>query len=486
MSSLEPNPTTLVGDLLIPGSPSAPSACADAPRWSLATRLAFRFGFLYLGLFILLNYLTVPEWMLFNVAPNTTEIVIGNLWPFRAVVSWVAKHIFHLTTANFISEYDASTWVQIFCILVVASVGTLLWSIRDRKRVSYPRLHVWFRVMVLVWLGATMFYYGAGKVVPAQMWFPRLSRLLERFGDFSPMAVLWSSIGASRSYEFFTGCVEIAGGLLLFMPRTTLLGALICAASMTNVFIMNMTYDVNVKGWSLHLILMAAFLLAPDAKRLMNLFLLNRPAQPSFRVPLFRSPSADRVAQTVILLVGVILLAAGLNLSVRYYGTVVAGTPPPLYGIWTVEDFSVDGQSRPPLITDNVRWRRVVFENIFPWARGQEIFQSGRFANAEEMLVYGMDEEPQENDTNDEPEREHGGVAIVNVGDGTLEVFTDFPDESAVFSLSYSQPAPDQLILDGVVRGRKIHAQMRMMDTSKFYLVTHANRLNWKGSGAYR
>jgi hypothetical protein len=253
---------------------------------------------------------------------------------------------------------------------------------------------------------------------------------------------------------------------------------------MTNVFILNMTYDVNIKGYSFHLLLMSAFLIGADAKRLMNLFFLNRPVQPSFRVPLFRSHSADRVAQAVILLVGVILLAAGLNGAVRYYGITVAGPLPPLYGIWTVEDFSVDGQSRPPLITDNVRWRRVVFENIHPWARAQEIFKSGKFANAEEMHVYGMDDDVSRMD--DQQEREFGGVAIVNVGAGTLELFTEFPDESAQLDLSYAQPTPDQLILDAVVKGRKIHAQMRLMDASKFYLVTHANKLNWIGSGAYR
>jgi hypothetical protein len=301
------------------------------------------------------------------------------------------------------------------------------------------------------------------------------------------MAVLWASIGASRSYEFFTGCAEIVGGLFLFIPRTTLLGALICAASMTNVFILNMTYDVNVKGWSSHLILMSAFLLAPDAKRLMNMFLLNRPVQPSFRVPLFRSPSVDRAAQGVILLVGVILLAGGFNSAVRRYRAEVAEPLPPLYGIWTVEDFSVDGQSRPPLITDNVRWRLVVFENMHPWARRAEIFRGAKFANAQDMHIHCMADEPKEMDvygTDDEPEREHGGVAIVNVGAGTVELFTDFPDKSEL--LSYAQPAPDQLILDGVLRGRKIHAQMRLLDTSKFYLVTHANKLNWTGSGNYR
>jgi len=124
----------------------------------------------------------------------------------------------------------------------------------------------------------------------------------------------------------------------------------------------------------------------------------------------------------------------------------------------------------PPLITANVRWRRVVFENIFPWSRGQEIFQRGKFANAEYMHIYGMDDEPKGMDWG-----AHGGYATFNVGAGTVELVTHFPDESAL--LSYAQPAPDQLILDGVLRGRKIHAQMRLLDTSKFYLVTHANKL---------
>jgi len=95
------------------------------------------------------------------------------------------------------------------------------------------------------------------------------------------------------------------------------------------------------------------------------------------------------------------------------------------------------------------------------------------------MHIYGMDDEPKEMDWG-----AHGGYATFNVGAGTVELVTHFPDESAL--LSYAQPAPDQLILDGVLRGRKIHAQMRLLDTSKFYLVTHANKLNWTDSGAYR
>jgi hypothetical protein len=34
----------------------------------------------------------------------------------------------------------------------------------------------------------------------------------------------------------------------------------------------------------------------------------------------------------------------------------------PLYGIWRVDEFTADGQVRPPLLTDNLRWQRVIFD----------------------------------------------------------------------------------------------------------------------------
>jgi hypothetical protein len=43
----------------------------------------------------------------------------------------------------------------------------------------------------------------------------------------------------------------------------------------------------------------------------------------------------------------------------RYGG----GVPKPaLYGIWDVEQMSIDGEVRSPLLTDYERWRRVVFD----------------------------------------------------------------------------------------------------------------------------
>ena len=245
---------------------------APVERWGLALRIAFRFCVAYFTLFSLSNQildglLAVPR----------LNIELSALWPLRHITFWTATHIFRikheLVYTGSGSGDKTFDWVLAFCLLVIAAVITLVWSILDRRRPNYVTFHKWFRLAMRFALASEMFLYGISKVIPLQMPFPYLTRLLEPYGNFSPMAVLWSSIGASTSYEIFTGCAETLGGILLLTPRTTTLGALVCLADMIQVFMLNMTYDVPVKLFSFHLILFSLFLLAPDARRLFNFFL---------------------------------------------------------------------------------------------------------------------------------------------------------------------------------------------------------------------
>src|SRR5208282_4219864 len=117
----------------------------------------------------------------------------------------------------------------------------------DRRRENYFSLYKWFRLFIRFSLASQMLSYGWAKAIPLQMPFPSLVKLLEPYGNFSPMGVLWSSVGSSQAYEIFAGCAEMLGGILLLVPRTTMLGALVCLAATTQVFMLNMAYDVPVK-----------------------------------------------------------------------------------------------------------------------------------------------------------------------------------------------------------------------------------------------
>ena len=121
-----------------------------------------------------------------------------------------------------------------------------------------------------------MISYGAVKVIKSQFPDPSLARLMQTYGDSSPMGLLWTFMGASKSYNIFTGGVECLGGFLLFIPRLTTLGALVSIGALANIFMLNMSYDVPVKLYSFHLLLMAVVLAAPDLRRLCRLLSVSR------------------------------------------------------------------------------------------------------------------------------------------------------------------------------------------------------------------
>ena len=195
-----------------------------------------------------------------------------------------------------------------------------------------------------------MFDYGMAKIIPTQFPAPSLVTLVEPVGHLSLTDVLWTSIGAAPAYQIFTGFAELLGGLLLLVPRTTMLGAMICLADMVQVFVLNMTYDFGLKQISFHLLLMSVFLLAPDFSRLVNVFFLNRPAGASATPPLLRTPRANRLALAAQLVFGAYLLVMYTRIGVSYwYGDGGGGSPrSPLYGIWDVDQLAVDGQLRSP------------------------------------------------------------------------------------------------------------------------------------------
>jgi uncharacterized membrane protein YphA (DoxX/SURF4 family) len=415
-----------------------------ARDWSAAKRIAFRFCVVYFGLYIVLTQMLTS--LLLATTNDSGAFELDMTRPAKAAIVWVAAHVFRMArpivtfeTGSGDRVYD---WVELACILALAVLGTALWSALGRKRRSYPKLHAWFRLFVRLALAATMFTYGMVKVVPLQMPFPSLNRLVEPYGNLSPMGVLWASIGASPAYEIFVGCAEMIGGILLILPRTTMLGALVCLADATEVFTLNMTYDVPVKLLSLHMILLALFLLAPDARRLLNMFFLGRAVPRCSGFPLFRAARANRLALAIQILAGVFLIAANVYAAASGYKTYGAGRPrSPLYGIWNVETLTLDGQVRAPVQTDASRWRRVVFDR------------------PDSMTIWSMADQAQ------------FYAATIDAKAKTLTL-AKFGGGASKANFSYARPNARHLILDGLWDSRKIHAELELLDESAFLLKT--------------
>ena len=165
-------------------------------------------------------------------------------------------------------------------------------------------------------------------------------------------------MGYSTAYTVFSGAAEVLGGALLFLRRTTTLGALVICAVMTNIVMLNFCYDVPVKLYSSHLLLMAAFLLIPDVGRLLDVLVWQRPTQPGSLAPPFTSRRLRRGALVVKLSFIGFLLYEGIYGSIesmKKYGDQAPKIA--MHGLYDIEELSYEGQATPP------RWRRISVTN---------------------------------------------------------------------------------------------------------------------------
>ena len=402
-------------------------------RWAPATRVAFRFCVLYFGLYVvttqMLNGLLV--------IPNFGIPSLETVPPLRNVIEWTALHVCGITRPLVItgsgSGDKTANWVAAFCLLVISALGTVVWSAADRKRTAYPSLNRWFCLFMRFAVGTTMLGYGIVKAFPLQMPYPPLTRLLEPFGNFSPMGALWYSVGASPGYERFAGSMELTAAVLLFIPRLSLLGAIVAFADLVQIFTLNMTYDVPVKLFSFHLILMSLFLMAPDIPRLIKALLPRIPG--------------GNLLVTAQVLLAAYYIGNGVYQANRSWHTFGGGAPKPeLYGIWNVDRMFTNGVERSPLVTDYGRWRRVVIQNqatLYFW-RMDDTFGS-----------YPAKYDPTAQSI----------------------VLTKPSDKNWKASLAFQRPDTDHLILTGVIDGQRLELRTTRIDREKFLLVSRG--FNW-------
>lgn len=315
------------------------SSTGSTDRWPAWLCAAFRFSFVYLALFCL----PIPgQTSVLNIVPHAgNEMERAVRQRLEGVAVWVGRHVVHL-------EGRAATWhgggsgdtalhyVLYGCMAAAAMLGTIIWTLLDRRRPHYRTAFAWLHLLLRFTLAAAMLEYGFSKIFPRQFGQPGLEVLTQTYGDSTPMRLLWTFMGSSAIYRVACGVGEVVGGVLLMFRRTSMLGALLTAAIMFNVMLMNFGYDVPVKLYSTHLFLASVFLLLPDAHALYRFFVLRQPAAPSGWPPPPRPGAliwASRIACSLV------LIGALLSFGVGTWESTARPRPQrsELYGLWQID-----------------------------------------------------------------------------------------------------------------------------------------------------
>jgi uncharacterized membrane protein YphA (DoxX/SURF4 family) len=441
--------------------PAAHPSSADlTPRpWSLPTRIGFRFVFCYL---LLLSFGMVGIMREFVIVFSTHAIptrgVLDPLW--LRVVPWVAVHLLGLSmgAVSTVSSDSLFDYVFVVCEVLLAAGATLVWSFLDRRRTEYRVLLAWLRRIVGLVLACMLFTYGTDKIFPIQFGTLSLVRLSRRVGDLDPFNLLWTFMAGSTPYTIFSGAAEILAGVLLLLPRCETVGALFSAAVMTNVFVLNLAYDVPVKLISSHLLLCAIFLAACESQRLVPALLSGRAIAPRPPVSLSCLAWLNRSLAFLIPAAGFAFLAFSCLMMSRYYRSLQArSAPSPLYGIWAVDEFQVRGNPAGPLFTPKLAAELDVHRDEDRWQ--QLIIDT----SSQSAIRLG-------NDVLD-------SIVVVVAPDGKTVTLTDPGDAAWKCDLRVERPSANLLDLDGRING--VEASVRLHRLPKEKLLLTNSRFHW-------
>lgn len=447
-----------------PASPAVPAAPGEAagpagpvpappaaPAWSAARWLGFRFVFVYL---LVYDLPVAASWV-----PGAGWLIARYQELWAAAVPWVGRHVLSLarpvaTAANGSGDRTFD-YVQVLCTAALAALAALAWTVLDRRPGRGRALAEGLRIYVRSTLALVLLARGIGMLTGVRFPFPGIDRLQERLGDSSPLTLFSTFMGYSPLYAGFVGAGEAVGGLLLLFRRTTTLGALLALAMASHAAAFAFSYDVPEKLLTLHLLAMAAWLLAPDVRRLVDGLLLDRPTRP----PDLALPFAGRRTRLGRLRLATLLAGYALLAIIAIVGITrrdldrrrerLRLARPPLYGVWDVDELSRDGRVV-PWSGDLRRWRRLIVSSP-----AEVAVRLANGARQSFVTAYG--------------ER----LVMLSSRDGSGTAGRQAP----IGSLAWSRPDPDHLVLQGTMSGEALTIKLRRVDESRVLLVTRGFHL---------
>jgi uncharacterized membrane protein YphA (DoxX/SURF4 family) len=404
-------------------------------EWHPARRLGFRFVFV----FVLLVALPFPFGNFGFGGP------IAGWWDavWTPIVPWVARHVFGVTSPFPRWGGAETTWyyVQIATAGMLTTLVVAIWTGLDPRGSRLRSLDQGLRVYLRVFLAAVLFSYGWSKVFPVQ--FPAIGpdRLSQTFGEASPNGLLWAFMGYSPAYMMFSGLGEVIAGVLLCFRRTVTLGALVGAAVMTNVVVLNFAFDVGVKLDSLFYLLSLLYLAAPDANRLVSVLVLDRPTQPR---PITLPASAWQHRLTVVV-PAILATAFFVRAEQRAWNDLhERGHRAPrraLYGLYDVDSVVRNGVARSLVPVDSTDWTRLAI---------------GQGRSTVRLASGALD----------------FFAAAVDTSARTVR-FASRDDASRSSTWAFERPDTNRLVLRGRIDADSIELVLRRVDHTRYRLVSH-------------
>lgn len=144
--------------------------------------------------------------------------------------------------------------ICVSCLLLGIISEPLLKIIATRTKYSMSNvLQQLLRALLVFYLVS----YGWYKLAGVQFYPPSSNILYTPLGKLTKDSVFWSLAGSAPLFSFVLGIIELLAALFLLIKRTQFIGALLSVFIFGFIFLINISFDISVKGLSGSLLLFA-------------------------------------------------------------------------------------------------------------------------------------------------------------------------------------------------------------------------------------
>ncbi len=287
---------------------------------------------------------------------------------FTNVVSWLSERLFHTSLNPPAFTSDTLALGALFIVLAALAVGiALLLQLVKRLRQQQQPLVIICRIAACYYLSLQLLKYGFDKLFKAQFYLPEPNILYTPVGQLGKDMLFWTTMGTSWSFNVFMGLMELLPAVLLMFKRTRVVGLLLATAVLLPVVMLNISFDISVKLFSMFLLFLSILLLSPFFKPLYAFAIQQKKAfltQECWLLP-FEIPVFIRVALKSFVI--------GLLLLEGLYPYLLSGNfnddralRPALHGAYAVTSIIAPGDTLP---------QPLPVKRVFIHRKGYIIFQ---------------------------------------------------------------------------------------------------------------
>jgi hypothetical protein len=209
----------------------------------------------FLSLFLFLVMLCIP--FSFPLLPSPGVHLSAFLEP---CISSLGSFLWHACTSCQWSIASDTEGLYLLVLLLIPVSGVLTIVLERIPLIKNSQVSSYIGSVLLLYLSMQLMRYGVSKLTLGQFGTAEANLLFTPIGMMKKDMLFWTTMGSAPLFSILSGVIEISISLLLLWRRTKLMALLGSTLVLAHIFLLDLSFQIDVRFYSLFLLLISVFL----------------------------------------------------------------------------------------------------------------------------------------------------------------------------------------------------------------------------------